>query len=168
MFSTRFTIAVLVIFLINYYARIFHIEPYPTLLLPDGPSSIKKDENNNVIIASKVLCAMDSANKWVNVDLDKLAQKMPVPSLYLSVVNFGFYDYQPRSDKLKNMLNIGKSETQKQEEYIHFQSWLRNKLEKQGLKSDSVKIKSIVRTFSLETHHLIHEKTNHESHYKLR
>lgn len=68
MFSVRFSLIIVVVFLLNMMLRELKIEPYPTLLLPDRPSTITKDEDNRIKVNSTELYALDIENRWSKVN----------------------------------------------------------------------------------------------------
>ncbi len=167
MFSVKFSFILIALFVLNMALRALHIEPYPTLLLPDGPSNIIKDDSNRINVTSRELYALNEKNSWSKINLDQLGHKMPVPTNYLGAINFGLNPPSSKVEKIKKMLDLTATPNNIENKQ-HFNAWFRKKISDQGFKTESVKIISFVTLVSLTSKEIVGKKITHEETFSLR
>ncbi|GAA4916648.1 hypothetical protein [Mucilaginibacter defluvii] len=171
MHSLKFTGILFAIFLIPFVLRLFGLEPYPAILFPSGPETVKQ-VNGKTKIETKQLFAKNQNGQWALVE--PKAFMYPVSAIQLAKLvskNMGFKKQKPFPLKGKigivNYLYRSQNSSSNAAEDAELRNWIKKRLKRGNYQTSEVKVATYSNVISTTNGNILKKELKDEKYYKL-
>lgn len=141
MYSLKFTIIFLLILSIPFFLRWKELEPYPSVLMPEG-AHIYYRVNGNINVPYDFLYAKNLVGEWQKVNIDSFMGQVPVqyyPYVVSKIFNSDSIMRNSRRFRIMEELSIDNRYKWAGNERQVLNAWVKERLTAQGLNSSAIK-----------------------------
>ncbi|MCD8742072.1 hypothetical protein LT679_15770 [Mucilaginibacter roseus] len=171
MYSTRFTFLLLLCLIIPFSLRLMKYEPYPAVLLPSGPQTVKKTQGS-IRMEFKQVFGLNPNNNWKRIEPKEFMH--PAPAAYLTnltLKNMGFKELKPHLFNGRYALvnhffrfHRGGATNSNTED---LRDWLKGRLAKSGYQTSKIRVSTYVNTISTANGEITKKELKEEKYYDL-
>lgn len=171
MYSSKFTVLLLICLLIPFLLRLKNYEPYPAILFPSGPETIKSVKGT-VKTEIKQLYALNPKGKWQRIEPKTFMY--PAPAAYLTNLigrDMGFKKPKPqlfngRYGLVNHFFRFQRGNTTNAN-MMELHYWLKGRLTKSGFESSQIRVATYVHTISTINGEILKKELKNENYYNL-
>lgn len=171
MYSTKVTFLLLLCLIIPFSLRLMKYEPYPAILLPSGPQTVKKHQGS-IKMEFKQLFGINPNGHWKRIEPKEFMH--PAPAAYLTnltLKNMGFKELKPRlfngKYKLVNHFFRFQRSNSPNLNTTELRVWLKQRLAKSGYQTSKIRVSTYVNTISTANGEIIKRELKEEKYYDL-
>ncbi|MCC8407467.1 hypothetical protein LJ707_00895 [Mucilaginibacter sp. UR6-1] len=171
MYSVKFTTILFICLLVPFLLRLMRYEPYPAILFPSGPQTVKSIQGK-IKVEIKQLFAQNKHGQWRLVEPRNFMYPAPAPYLTnLIYKDMGFKKAKPKLFNGKypvvNYLFRSQNDESTPQDLTELRTWIQERLEKNNYQTSQIKVATYSHTISTINGEILERELKNEKYYAL-